>query len=81
MGCIVVVGGISDRNHAQTVRAGFFYGHFHGAFCDDHAHAVMSVDYGRCLSVAYDFEFSFRILDAAFDNTIVVNGLQPADTV
>ena len=59
----------------------FVDGHLHAALADDHAHAVVPVDHGGGLAVAHDLELGHRLLDAALDDAVVVDGLQPADPV
>jgi len=61
--------------------AGLVDGHLHATLGDHHAHAVVSVDHGRRFAVAHHLELGDRLLDAALDDAVVVDRLQPTDAM
>ena len=75
------MGGVAGHDHAQAVLPGLVDGHLHAALADDHAHAVVTVDHGGGLAVPHDLELGHRVLDATFDDAVVVDGLETADAV
>jgi hypothetical protein len=42
---------------------------------------MVPVDHGGGFAVAHYFELRYRILDPVLDDTVIVDGFEPADTV